>query len=79
MIGLVKSLNLKSMNWILHKDGLYYEGSETLHDVFVYDSVGKLLHREQILAAHSCLPVESKGPVFILSHEGNWKSSISSD
>ena len=65
------------MNWILHKDGLYYEGSETLHDVFVYDSVGKLLHREQILAAHTCLPVESKGPVFILSHEGNWKSSIS--
>ena len=73
----VNSLNLNTMNWTLHKDGLHYEGSETLHDVFVYDSVGKLLHREQILAAHSCLPVESKGPVFILSHEGNWKSSIS--
>lgn len=77
IFNLVNSLNLNTMNWTLHKDGLHYEGSETLHDVFVYDSVGKLLHREQILAAHSCLPVESKGPVFILSHEGNWKSSIS--
>jgi hypothetical protein len=73
----VNSLNLNTMNWTLHKDGLHYEGTETLHDVFIYDSVGKLLHREQILAAHSCLPVDSNGPLFILSHEGNWKSSIS--
>ena len=72
----VTSLNLNTMNWTLHKDGLHYEGTETLHDVFIYDSVGKLLHREQILAAHTCLPVDSKGPLFILSHEGNWKSSI---
>lgn len=73
----VNSLNLNTMNWTLHKDGLHYEGTETLHDVFIYDSVGKLLHREQILAAHSCLPLDSNGPLFILSHEGNWKSSIS--
>ena len=75
----VNSLNLNTMNWTLHNDGLHYEGTETLHDVFIYDSVGKLLHREQILAAHTCLPVDSKGPLFILSHEGNWKSSISSE
>lgn len=65
------------MNWTLHKDGLHYEGSETLHHVFVYDALGRLLHREQVLSGHTCLPVESQGPVFILSHEGNWKSSIS--
>lgn len=75
----VNSLNLNTMNWTLHNDGLHYEGTETLHDVFIYDSVGKLLHREQILAAHTCLPVDSKGPLFILSHEGNWKSSMSSE
>lgn len=77
IFNFVNSLNRNTMNWTLHKDGLHYEGSETLHHVFVYDALGRLLHREQVLAGHSCLPVESRGPVFILSHEGNWKSSIS--
>ena len=73
----VNSLNLNTMNWTLHKDGLHYDGSETLHHVFVYDAVGRLLHREQVLAGHTCIPMHSNGPLFILSHEGNWKSSIS--
>jgi hypothetical protein len=67
------------MNWTLHKDGLHYDGSETLHHVFVYDAVGKLLHREQIMAGHTTIPLDAIGPLFILSHEGNWKSSISLD
>lgn len=76
LFNYVNSLNLNTMNWTLHKDGLHYEGSETLHHVFVYDAVGRLLHREQILSGHTCIPMQSAGPVFILSHEGNWKSSI---
>ena len=63
------------MNWILQKDGLHYNGSETLHHVFVYDALGKLLHREQMMLAHTTLPIEAEGPFFILSHEGNWRSS----
>ncbi|MFM2227414.1 MAG: hypothetical protein RL664_757 [Bacteroidota bacterium] len=77
MIGHVKSLNIMTMNWILHKDGLHYDGTVTLHHVFVYDAAGKLLHREQVLAGQTCIPIHSSGPLFILSHEGNWKSSIS--
>ena len=73
----VNSLNLNTMNWTLHKGGLHYDGSETLHHVFVYDAVGKLLHREQIMAGHTTIPMDATGPLFILSHEGNWKSSIS--
>jgi hypothetical protein len=73
----VNSLNLNTMNWTLHKDGLHYDGSETLHHVFVYDAVGRLLHREQIMAGHTTIPMDASGPLFILSHEGNWKSSIS--
>ena len=73
----VYSLNLNTMNWTLHKDGLHYDGYETLHHVFVYDAVGKLLHREQIMAGHTTIPMDATGPLFILSHEGNWKSSIS--
>jgi hypothetical protein len=73
----VNSLNLNTMNWTLHKDGLHYDGSETLHHVFVYDAVGRLLHREQIMAGHTTIPMDEIGPLFILSHEGNWKSSIS--
>jgi hypothetical protein len=64
------------MNWTLHKDGLHYDGSETLHHVFVYDAVGRLLHREQIMAGHTTIPMDANGPLFILSHEGNWKSSV---
>jgi hypothetical protein len=73
----VQPLNLNAMIWTLHKDGLHYDGSETLHHVFVYDAVGKLIHREQIMAGHSTIPMDAIGPLFILSHEGNWKSSIS--
>ena len=72
----VNSLNLNTMNWTLHKGGLHYDGSETLHHVFVYDAVGKLLHREQIMAGHTTIPMDATGPLFILSHEGNWKSSV---
>ncbi len=77
IFNFVNSLNLNTMNWTLHKDGLHYDGSETLHHVFVYDAVGRLLHREQIMAGHTTIPMDASGPVFILSHEGNWKSSIS--
>jgi hypothetical protein len=73
----VQPLNLNAMIWTLHKDGLHYDGSETLHHVFVYDAVGRLLHREQIMAGHTTIPMDASGPLFILSHEGNWKSSIS--
>lgn len=73
----VNSLNLNTMNWTLHKGGLHYDGSETLHHVFVYDAVGKLLHREQIMAGHTTISMDAQGPLFIISHEGNWKSSIS--
>jgi hypothetical protein len=65
------------MNWILQKDGLHYHGSETLHHVFVYDALGKLLHRVQVMSGNTTIPIEAQAPVFILSHEGNWKSSIS--
>ena len=77
IFNFVQPLNLNTMNWTLHKDGLHYDGSETLHHVFVYDAVGKLLHREQIMAGHTTIPMDAIGPLFILSHEGNWKSSIS--
>ncbi|MEY3850846.1 MAG: hypothetical protein RJA38_1287 [Bacteroidota bacterium] len=73
----VQPLNLNTMIWTLHKDGLHYDGSETLHHVFVYDAVGRLLHREQIMSGHTTIPMDANGPLFILSHEGNWKSSIS--
>jgi hypothetical protein len=77
IFNFVQPLKLNTMNWILQKDGLHYDGSETLHHVFVYDAVGRLLHREQIMAGHTTIPMNASGPVFILSHEGNWKSSIS--
>lgn len=76
ILNVINSLNLNTMNWTLHKDGLHYDGSETLHHVFVYDAVGRLLHREQIMAGHTTIPMDASGPVFILSHEGNWKSSV---
>jgi hypothetical protein len=75
----IQPLNPNTMNWTLQKDGLHYDGSETLHHVFVYDAVGKLLHREQIMAGHTTIPMDAIGPLFILSHESNWKSSISLD
>ena len=64
------------MLWTHTPKSLRYTGNETLHHVFVFDSVGKLLHREQILMGKSEIELNqsSDGPLIILSHEGMWKS-----
>lgn len=64
------------MLWTHTPKSLCYGGNETLHHVFIFDSVGKLLHREQVLLGKSEIELNqsSDGPLIILSHEGMWKS-----